>query len=74
MIALSQAKGVWGDNKGKSEGFTLHHLSVIALTVATAYEDEQFPCEIIYLAQSGCDYLKLYDSGTIVSLFPVEHL
>jgi hypothetical protein len=72
-MALSQANGPWGDNKGYESSLFLHHLSVIAPTVAIAYDDEQLPWLYIFLAQFGYYSLKLYVSGTIVSLFPWLH-
>ena len=44
---------------------------MIALTTATANEDEQFLWMTIFLAQFGYSFIKLYASGTIVSLLPV---
>lgn len=72
-MALSQAKGPCGDNTGYESSLLLHHLSVIALTVAIVYDDEQLPWFTMLLAQFGYSSLKLYESGTMVSLFPVLH-
>lgn len=70
-MALSQANGPWADKTGYEISLDLHHLSVIAPTAATVYDEEQFPWFTIGLAQLGYSYLKLYVSGTMVSLFPV---